>query len=254
MGCLSRIGCLAVLAAGGGVAVWLYGDRLPSVVAGAASGAAQRVSQGVSQGVSKRVAERVAEPEAPAGANRDPRVAPVGADEWAPLAANGSRSREAIARLARRDGPAYVSLRAPALADLLASAFTSVLPRSAAHTDVAVVNDQLLLRSVVDARDVAGDGALRRVIGLALDARDTLQLAGTLDVVRPGLAYYRVREVRFKGITVPPRLIPSLIDAMHRAAPADSLASGALPIPLPKAVADVRVARGMVTFYKAVAP
>jgi hypothetical protein len=49
-------------------------------------------------------------------------------------------------------------------------------------------------------------------------------------------------------------LIPSLIEAMHRGVTADSLPSDALPIPLPKAVADVRVANGKVTLYKAVVP
>ena len=116
------------------------------------------------------------------------------------------------------------------------------------------MDEQVLLRSVVDLRDIAGDGALRGLLGVALEGRDTLRLAGTLDVVRPGLAEYRVRELRIKGIDVPPRLIPSLIGAMRRAVVADSLPSNALPIPLPKAVADVRVANGKVTLYKAVVP
>ena len=58
------------------------------------------------------------------------------------------------------------------------------------------------------------------------------------------------------GVDVPPRLIPSLLDAMRRAAQADadSLPTDVLPIPLPKVVADVRVANGKVTLYKAVVP
>jgi hypothetical protein len=89
---------------------------------------------------------------------------------------------------------------------------------------------------------------------VALDGRDTLRMAGTLDLVRPGLAEYRVRELRMAGIAVPPRLIPSVLGALRRAAAADSLPTDALPIPLPKAVADVRVANGKVTLYKAVVP
>jgi hypothetical protein len=41
---------------------------------------------------------------------------------------------------------------------------------------------------------------------------------------------------------------------MHRAAAADSLPTDALPIPLPTVVADLRVANGKVTLYKAVVP
>ena len=44
LGCLSRIGCIVVLAVGGAAAYWLYGDRLPSVLSRAASGAASRVT------------------------------------------------------------------------------------------------------------------------------------------------------------------------------------------------------------------
>ena len=106
----------------------------------------------------------------------------------------------------------------------------------------------------MDVRDLAGDGALRGLLGAALDGRDTLRMAGTLDLVRPGLAEYRVRELRITGIDVPPRLIPSLLGAMRRGAAADSLPTDALPIPLPKAVADVRVANGKVTLYKTVVP
>jgi hypothetical protein len=106
----------------------------------------------------------------------------------------------------------------------------------------------------VDLRDLAGDGALRGLLGVALDGRDTVRMAGTLDLMRPGLTAYRVRELRMAGIDVPPRLIPSLLGALRRAAAADSLPSDALPIPLPNVVADVRVANGRITLYKAVVP
>lgn len=255
LGCLSRIGCIVVLAVGGVAAYWLYGDRLPSVLSRAASGAASRVTDAATKASerldSSQGARIASENDA---ARRTERAKRENAIVWARLTPAGSAGREAIARLSRRNGPAYVSLSAPELAGLLASGMTKALPRSASQTEVAIVDEKLLVRSVVDVRDVAGNGALRRLLGVALDGRDTLRLAGTLDLVRPGLAEYRVREVRIKGITVPPRLIPSLIDAMRRAVGADSLASDAFPIPLPKAVADVRVANGKVTLYKAVVP
>jgi len=151
-----------------------------------------------------------------------------------------------------------VSLRAPELAAVLATGMVKVLPSSATRSEVAVVDEQVLMRTVVELRDVAGDGALGSLLGVALNGRDTLRMAGTLDLVRPGLAEYRVRELRMAGIDVPPRLIPSVLGAIRRAAAAaaaaDSLSTDALPIPLPTAVADVRVANGKVTLYKAVVP
>ena len=259
LGCLSRIGCIVVLAVGGVAAYWLYGDRLPSVLSRAATDAARRVTDAATKASerldSNQGARIASENDA---ARRAARAKRESAIVWARLAPAGSAGRdagrEAVARLSRRGGPAYMSLRAPELAGLLATGLAKALPSSASRLELAIVDEQLLLRSVVDLRDVAGDGALRGLLGVALEGRDTLQMAGTLDLVRPGLAEYRVRELRIKGITVPPRLIPSLIDVMRRAVRADSLPSDALPIPLPKAVADVRVANGKVTLYKAVAP
>jgi len=255
LGCLSRIGCLVVLAVGGGAAYWLYGDRLPSAVSRAATGAAGRVTDAATKASerldSNQGARIAAENDA---ARRAERAKRENAIVWARLTPAGSAGSEVIAGLSRRNGPAYVSLRAPELAGLLAVGMAKVLPLSASRTEVAVVDEQLLLRSVVDLRDVAGTGALRSLLGVALEGRDTLRLAGTLGLVRPGLAEYRVRALRIKGIDVPPRLIASLIDAMRRSVNADSLPSDALPIPLPKAVADVRVANGKVTLYKALVP
>jgi len=244
-----------VLAVGGVGAYWLYGDRLPSVLSRAASGAASRVTEAATQASerldSSQGARIASENDA---ARRAERAKLERSIVWARLSPGGTAGREAIARLSRRKGPAYVSLRAPELAGLLAAGMSKVLPASATRPEVAIVDEQVLVRTVVALRDVAGDGALRGLLGMALDGRDTLRMAGTLDLVRPGLAEYRVRELRIKGIDVPPRLIPSLINAMHRAITADSLPADALPIPLPKAVADVRVANGKVTLYRAVVP
>ena len=244
-----------VLAVGGVGAYWLYGDRLPTVLSRAATGAASRVTDAATKASerldSNQGARIASENDA---ARRAERTKLEQSIVWARLSPGGTAGREAVARLSRRNGPAYVSLRAPELAGLLAAGMSKVLPASATRPEVAIVDEQLLVRTVVELRDVAGDGALRGLLGMALDGRDTLRMAGTLDLVRPGLAEYRVRELRIKGIDVPPRLIPSLIDAMHRAVTADSLPSDALPIPLPKAVADVRVANGKLTLYKAVVP
>ncbi len=171
---------------------------------------------------------------------------------WAPLDQRTAASRQIGTRLSSRTGPAYISLSAGELAGVLAAGFTRVLPTSSARPQLAIIDDRVLLRAVVDLADFAGDGAFGSVIGAALDGRDTIRLSGTLDLVKPGLAQYRVREVRIKGIDVPPRVIPSLIGTMRRRVRYDSLASDALPIPLPTSVADVRVVNGKVTLYKAV--
>ena len=255
LGCLSRIGCIVVLAVGGVAGYWLYGDRLPSVLSRAASGAASRVTDAAtkaSERLDSNQGARIASESD--SVRRAARSRVERSVVWARLQPAGTAGRDAIARMSRRDGPAFISLSAPEVAALLAGGMSKALPPSASRSEIAIVDERLLLRSVVDLRDVAGDGALRQLLGVALDGRDTLRLAGTLDLVRPGLAQFRVRELRIRGINVPPRLIPSLIAPMRRAVAAESLPPDALPIPLPKAVADVRVANGKVTLYKAVVP
>jgi hypothetical protein len=238
-------------------AYWLYGDRLPSVLSRAASGAASRVTDVATQASerldSSRGARVASENEA---ARRTDRATQEQSIAWARLSPGGTAGREAMARLSRRNGPAYVSLRAPELAGLLALGVSKVWPATASPPAIALVDEQLLMRTVVERRDLAGDGALRGLLGVALDGRDTVRMAGTLDLVRPGLAAYRVRELRMAGVDVPPRLIPALLRTIRRAAAsaADTLPADALAIPLPKAVADIRVAKGKVTLYKAVVP
>lgn len=224
MGCLTRVGCLAVVLAVGGGAFWLYGDALPGKVgelAGRATGSA-------------------------AGAKATG-AAPVA---WASLNDATADGGEAVARLGRANGPQYVTLGAGDLAGFLASALARNLPRSSIDPQVALVGDRILLRAVVDLREFAGQGAFGSVIGAAMNGRDTLFLSGTLEALRPGMAQYRVRELRLKGIDVPPRVIPSLVGTIRPRVGTDSLAADAMPIPMPRFVSDVRVNQGQLTLYR----
>jgi len=258
-----------VLVAGGAAGYWLYGDRFPSVVSRLASGAAEKVTDVASRSSERLDSEEgarvVAENEARRLSVREARDSAVG---WITLksatrdAATPSRPGAAnpLAPLAKRTGPAYVSLSPVQLAGVLAP-LVRQLPPSARQVQLAIKRDQLLLRADIALREVTGAGALGSVIGGALDGRDTLFMAGTFEPVRPGLAQYRVRELRIKGIDVPSRVIPSLVSTLRRRAPrtgttatADDyaqLAPDALPVPLPRTVADIRVVNGKVTLYKA---
>ncbi len=227
MGCITRVGCLVVVVAAGAGAYWLYGDRLPSELGRLAGRAGRAVTSDSST-----------------PRDRDRGIA------WASLDDATAGGAEAVARLARKDGPAFVTLGAGDLAGFLAAALSRNLPRSSIDPQVAVSGDRVLLRAVVDLRDFAGDGAFGSVIGAAINGRDTLRLSGTLQAIRPGLAQYRVRELRIKGVDVPPRVIPSLVGTLRRRARTDSLAPDALPIPMPRFISDVRVVNGRVTLYR----
>lgn len=225
MGCLTRVGCLAVVLAVGGGAYWLYGDQLPGKLGQLAGRATGTTST----------------------AGRGPVARPI---VWASLNDATADGGDAIARLGRANGPQYVTLGAGDLAGFLASALARNLPRSSIDPQVALVGDRILLRAVVDLRDFAGQGAFGSVIGAAMSGRDTLFLSGTLHALRPGMAQYRVRELRLKGVDVPPRVIPSLIGTIRPRVSVDSLAADAMPIPMPRFVSDVRVAQGRLTLYR----
>ncbi len=254
-----------MLVVGAGVGYWLYGDRLPSVLGRAARGAADRVTDVAARG-SERLdspeGRRIAEEEsARRESARKARAVAVG---WVRVT-TGTATPELAARVAalrKSNGPAYVSLSAAQVAGLLAPLLRQ-LPPSAQTVEVAFNRDLLLLRADVALRDFAGEGAFGAVIGAALDGRDTLFLAGPIEPVRPGLAEYRISELRIKGIDVPSRVIPGLVSAIRRRAAArvnspavnavaQQLHDDALPVPLPAYISDARVVNGALTLYRAV--
>jgi hypothetical protein len=240
MGCLSRIGCLVVVAAAGAAGWWLYGDRLPSELSRAAGKAANTVTALTdSTGASaRRAADRESTPARPIA--------------WATVSADAPRRAALVSALTKPSGPAYVTLTAPDLAVLLAGALTTQLPASVSALQVALTGSQVLLRTSVDVASLTGDGTLSRVLGTALSGRDSLQIGGTVEPVRAGLAQFRVQTLRIKSIEVPPRLIPNVLAALRRGKRDEALADDALALTLPKSVADVRIANGRLTLYKTI--
>jgi hypothetical protein len=276
-----------VLVVGGAAGYWLYGDRLPSVLSRAASGAADKVTDAAvrtSERLDSEEGSRIAaEQEARRRAAREQRDRELG---WVTVNADqpAAPKVDPLRPLRRRNGPAYVSLSAKDVAGLLAPLLAQ-LPPSAVSAQLALDGDVLLVRTAVSLSDFTGQSAIGAVLGKALVGEDTLFLAGPIEPVRPGLAQMRVKELRLKGIDVPTRLIPGLVRSLRDAAtptvaaaskpaaakanttakaerPADTvvdsgagapdgLANDALPVPLPKAVSDVRVVNGKLTLYRA---
>lgn len=243
MGCLSRLGCGVAVVAVGGVAVWLYGDQLPSQLSRVGHTAVQTVNR-------LRSTPDTISPSRAAGTDS----ANAGRAElaWARVAPLTGDAANPLAKLSQRNGPAFITLGAGDLSTVLAGALPSQLPPSTSALFVALDGRDLHLRAIVDASDIAGDGTLGRMLGIALSGRDTVELAGTVDYVQPKVAQYRVEQLRVKGISVPPRLIPTFMRALRRGSRPDSLADNALLLPLPASVADLRVANGKLILYKAV--
>lgn len=212
-GCLRRLGCLVVL--GGAAALWFSRDTWRPLVA--------RYS------------------------GHDMAADTVAA--WQPVdQPSATRGERAVRALASRRGPVYVNLRAGELASYAFLSLTDVLPPALRDAQTSVVGDRVYIRSVVSPADFAG--ILGGAVGTLMKQRDTLRLGGTVDVVRPGLAEFRVRDVQIGSVPIPATFIPRIVAHLRRGDAPAGTASDALPIPLPDYIGDVRVGRGRITLYK----
>lgn len=170
---------------------------------------------------------------------------------WATVSSTAKST--AIAPLSAPNGPAYVTVGAGDLASLLSVPLKSQLPRSATDVQIALVDRQLLVRSVLDVAELAGDGTLGKLMGIALSGRDTIQFGGTVEPWREGFAQFRVEALRVKGFEVPQRVVPTVMRVMRRSNTDSTLAANAFAIRLPRSVADLRIANGRMTLYKTAA-
>ena len=220
-GCLRRLGCLVVLLVVAGALYVVKGDEwLPRL----------RAMLG--------------------GAESEPPAAVEGS--WEPLTTAGAaRARTRVQSLSARGGPAYATVAPADLASYVYDELRRRLPASADSVEATVIGDQLHVRSVVRLADLGG----ARVLGpLAqfLSERDTVQFGGTFEVVRPGLAEFRVRTIKLRQLSIPARLVPQILSQVSRGPRPEGVAPDALPLAIPPYVSDVRIARGRVTLYKSV--
>jgi hypothetical protein len=215
MGCFRTIGCAVVLVVALAVA-WLFRDDI------------------------LRLLDR-----------DEPAATVAAAPTWAPLTSEGAaRARTIVARLERRSGRVYESV---APADLSALVFEELskgaLPQSASDAQAATIDGALAIRANVRLSDFGGKEVLG-AIGTMLDDREEVQFGGVLEVVRPGLAQYRVSALRIGRLDVPPPLIPRIIRRIGQGARPEGIADGALPLEIPPYIGDVRIGENEVTLIK----
>ena len=179
-------------------------------------------------------------------------VAAVADGVWQPLSPDGAaRARARVQSLGTRRGPVYTTVSAPDLASYVYDELRRQLPPSAENVEAAVIGDQLHVRALVDMSDLGGTRVLGPLAQFLAD-RDTVQFGGTFQVVRPGLAQFRVRQIKLRQLSIPAPLIPQILGRLNRGVRLEGVAADALPLQVPAYVADVRVGQGRVTLYKAV--
>ena len=169
---------------------------------------------------------------------------------WEPLTADGSaRMRAALATLERPRGPAFAVVRAGDLASFVLQQLVKQLPPSADSIEAAAFGDRLYVRASVKPADFGGKDVLGSLSGFLSD-RERMQFGGSFHILRPGLAEFRVQEIRLHDFPIPPRAIPKLLQRIERGARPAGLSPDGLPLVVPNYIGDVRVEPGKITLFK----
>jgi hypothetical protein len=219
MGCLKRLGCLAVLLAIVAGA-WLTRERWITIVPG------------------------VTHPRSDAGT-----AAASTEGVWQPLGPSAAaRGKRAIDGLNAPSGPVFVNLMASDIASYVVQAAGGSL-KGADSVEAAVIGDVLYVRAIVPTKDIAGSGVLGPLAGL-LNERERVSLGGSFHVIRPGFSEFQLRDVKLRDFSVPRAAIPRLVKQITKGKQTPGIADDALPVPTPPSLADVRIANGRVTLYK----
>jgi hypothetical protein len=171
---------------------------------------------------------------------------------WASLSFPvAEKGRQALSRLTRPKGPAYVSLTAGEFAGALLDSLAAQLPASADSVQVRAEGSEFLVRASVRLGDIGGRAVLGPLAAMVGD-RERLTLGGTLEpTVIPGVAQFKLTRVKVGDFAVPGAVVPRLVKALKRQPTTPGVEISALQVRLPAGVGDIRVAQGKVTLYRA---
>jgi hypothetical protein len=219
MGCLRRLGCLVLLAVLAGGALWITGDRwrplLPDWVPGTDEARAIAADTGWAL------------------------VTPVGA----------TRAEHALAALRDRSAKIYTWVSPADFAGYVLMDLSGRLPPEGDSTEAIVIASQLRVRTSLDIRALGGQHVWETVFDV-IGTRAPLVLAGTFDIVRPGIAEFRVQELSIHGVRVPGPMIPRLLRRVDSGLHPVGMAANALLVNVPAYVADIRASSGKILIYK----
>ncbi|NUO63707.1 MAG: hypothetical protein HOQ11_09735 [Gemmatimonadaceae bacterium] len=172
------------------------------------------------------------------------------ATTWESLSpAGAARMRAALAKLQDPRGPVFVSVRPADLASYVYEQLAKQLPPSADSLEAGAFGERLYVRASVKPSDFGGSDVLGPLAGFLAD-RERMQFGGTFHIIRPGLAEFRVQEIRFREFPVPTGAIPRLLRRIEKGARPQGVSEDGLPLVVPSYIGDVRVKPGTVTLYR----
>lgn len=167
---------------------------------------------------------------------------------WEPLTPQGAqRTRTALRRLQQPQGPAFASLTGGDVASYIFLGDAQQIAGFADSAEAAVIDEQLVVRATIPLRAI---GALRDLGPLAglLNDRERVQIAARLQVLEPGRGELTVTDLRVRDLKLPSGLLRRIL--VQRGDSVAAARENALPVRLPRHIADVRVADGRITLYK----
>ncbi len=171
---------------------------------------------------------------------------------WTPItpdaATAGTRAAE---RLAAKNGPVYASLTPAEFVAWQLTPAMKILGTAAAQPEASVQGEVLLVRANVAVNEL-GDPKSLGPLGSMLDGRQSVLIGGRLSMLQPGLLGLQVTQMTVNELRLPSALIERIVRRIGVKQRTDSLAPGIIAIPVPPAVADVRITKGKVVLYKAV--
>ena len=111
------------------------------------------------------------------------------------------------------------------------------------------VGDRLYVKANVALNEIGGKKVLGPLANFLTD-RDSVQLGGTLNVIRPGLGQFLVQDVRLGKLEVPSPLVPRLVAEIRRGQIPAGVAQNGFPMAFPEYISDVRISNGRITIYR----
>ncbi len=169
---------------------------------------------------------------------------------WRSVSVGGaSHAERLVLALGERGAPPYTTVLPADFAAFMLMDVAGHVPPPEDSTEAAVIDHAFALRTSLDIKALGGRTAFGPVGGMLAD-REPLTLSGTFDVVRPGVAEFRVQQLSVHGLPVPAPLIPGLVHRVEIGEHPAGLAPDALLLNVPPYVADIRIVGDKVIIYR----
>jgi hypothetical protein len=185
-----------------------------------------------------------------AGDNRTGSAAVATTAGWEQLSLDkADRGKKAVESLSGPRARAYANLTPGEASSYIFTAMTNQLPAKPEEISTSVRGDRLYVRANIALKDLGASKALGPLAGI-LGSRDTVELGGTMRVIRPTVGEFKVADVKIGAFPVPSAIIPRLMKTFRKGTMPEGLADDALPMTMPAYIGDIRIADGRITVYR----